>query len=182
MPNTGPRTAQGKAAVSLNGVKHGLRTMALVIPSLETEEEWGTFQASVLESMVPRGAVEGTLSARIAETLWRLRRVSRAERDIVAAAHDRADALDASDREARDSDRGEIEAAGFYASVLAAPRLPRARSVLPDPSSLDQIIRYEAHLNRQLYQAMHELEVLQDRRKGRATPLARVQVHGLPGV
>lgn len=51
--------------------------------------------------------------------------------------------------------------------------------LLPD-HKLDKLIRYEAHLNRQLCQIMHELEALQDRRHGQRTPLARLDVHGLP--
>jgi hypothetical protein len=51
---------------------------------------------------------------------------------------------------------------------------------LPIGNELDKIMRYEAHLSRQLYQAKHELEVLQKQRRGEATPLARVDLHGLP--
>ena len=39
-------------------------------------------------------------------------------------------------------------------------------------------MRYEGHLSRQLYQAKHELEVLQKQRRGEPTPLARVDVQG----
>ena len=48
------------------------------------------------------------------------------------------------------------------------------------PVEVQKIARYESHLERGLYRAMHELEAMQDKRKGRAAPLARVQVHGLP--
>jgi len=53
---------------------------------------------------------------------------------------------------------------------------------LPLSNELDKIMRYEAHLSRQLYQAKHELEALQQQRRGEATPLARldVNVQGLP--
>jgi hypothetical protein len=51
--------------------------------------------------------------------------------------------------------------------------------LLPDEQSLGKVIRYEAHLHRQLLQTMHELEALQERRQGRQTPLARVDVQGL---
>jgi hypothetical protein len=50
---------------------------------------------------------------------------------------------------------------------------------LPAGNELDKIMRYEAHLSRQLYQAKHELEVLQKQRRGEATPLARLDVHGV---
>jgi hypothetical protein len=35
--------------------------------------------------------------------------------------------------------------------------------LLPDEKTLEKVARYEAHLSRQLYKAMHELEALQVR-------------------
>jgi hypothetical protein len=52
-------------------------------------------------------------------------------------------------------------------------------SLLPPGTELDKIMRYEAHLSRQFYQAKHELEVLHKQRRGEATPLARVDVEGV---
>lgn len=54
---------------------------------------------------------------------------------------------------------------------LASARL------LPHPADLDKIIRYEAHLNRQLYHALHELEAMRAGRRGDRAPLLRVDVH-----
>ncbi len=52
--------------------------------------------------------------------------------------------------------------------------------VLPDEKTLEKIARYEAHLSRQLYQALHELENLRKHRTtGEGVPLARLDVHGL---
>src|SRR5215203_5560659 len=51
--------------------------------------------------------------------------------------------------------------------------------LLPDEKTLEKIARYEAHLSRQLYQAMHELEALQAKRDGEAAPLARLDRQGL---
>jgi hypothetical protein len=54
--------------------------------------------------------------------------------------------------------------------------------ILPDDRTLEKIARYEAHLSRQLYQALHELENLHKHRKtGEGLPLARVDVNGIPG-
>jgi hypothetical protein len=51
--------------------------------------------------------------------------------------------------------------------------------MLPDEKTLEKISRYEAHLSRQLYHALHELENLQKHRlTGEGTPLARVDVQG----
>jgi hypothetical protein len=54
--------------------------------------------------------------------------------------------------------------------------------LLPHPLDIDKIIRYEAHLSRQLYQALHALEAMQAERRGQSTPLVRVDVHGAPNM
>ena len=51
---------------------------------------------------------------------------------------------------------------------------------LPDEKTFAKISRYEAHLSRQLYQALHELENLQKHRtSGEGVPLLRLDVQGL---
>src|SRR5918997_991470 len=57
-------------------------------------------------------------------------------------------------------------------------RMSRER-LLPDEKTLEKVARYEAHLSRGLYKALHELEALQVRRAGGAAPLARLDVDGL---
>ena len=51
----------------------------------------------------------------------------------------------------------------------------RAR-ILPSDRDMVRVGRYEAHLSRELYRALHELEALQTRRAGGAAPLGRVDV------
>jgi hypothetical protein len=50
---------------------------------------------------------------------------------------------------------------------------------LPDEKTLEKVARYEAHLSRQLYKAMHELEALQAKQAGDAVSLARLNVQGI---
>ena len=52
-----------------------------------------------------------------------------------------------------------------------------ALASIPHERNTDKIAKYEAHLERGLYKALHELEALQDRRNGKNAPLARVEVH-----
>ena len=72
-------------------------------------------------------------------------------------------------------------------SMLEAEKVERdlrnmARErLLPDEKTLEKVARYEAHLSRGLYKALHELEALQARRTGGAAPLARLDVDGLAG-
>jgi hypothetical protein len=55
--------------------------------------------------------------------------------------------------------------------------------MLPDEKTLEKISRYEAHLSRQLYHALHELENLQKHRTtGEGIPLARLDVQGHPEI
>jgi hypothetical protein len=47
--------------------------------------------------------------------------------------------------------------------------------ILPEDKTLEKISRYEAHLSRQFYHALHELENLQKHRTtGEGVPLARL--------
>jgi hypothetical protein len=66
----------------------------------------------------------------------------------------------------------EAKAEAVQAELLAA----RRERILPPEHDLQKIARYEAHLSRQMYQALHELEALQKRRSGGSAPLARVDV------
>ena len=56
----------------------------------------------------------------------------------------------------------------------------RRERLLPDEKTLEKVSRYEAHLSRLMFKALHELEALQGRRSGGAAPLARLDVDGLP--
>jgi hypothetical protein len=159
--STGPTTPEGKAVVSRNAIRHGLRAQAIVIPS-EAQTDWETHAEAVVSSCTPETPLEHALAVRVAELIWRLRRVSRAERDAVTDRHEHFARID--QREA---------ATGRIIQQRAWP-------VMPEEVVLAPILRYEAHLNRQLLQTLHELEALRDRRAGHPAPLARVEVLGLP--
>ncbi len=55
----------------------------------------------------------------------------------------------------------------------------RRERLLPDEKTLEKVSRYEAHLSRLMFKALHELEALQVRRSGGAAPLARLDVDSL---
>jgi hypothetical protein len=50
--------------------------------------------------------------------------------------------------------------------------------LLPPGTELDKIMKYEAHLSRQFYQAQHELEAREKLRRGEAAPLGRLDLQG----
>jgi hypothetical protein len=52
----------------------------------------------------------------------------------------------------------------------------RRSKILPSADDLQKIGRYESHLSKEMYRALHELEALQERRRGGKSPLARLDV------
>ena len=72
--STGPRTAEGKAKVALNALRHGLTGRQVVLPN-EDPEEFDTFRAGLLNVLQPHDELEGTLAEKIVVDAWRLRRV-----------------------------------------------------------------------------------------------------------
>jgi hypothetical protein len=82
LQSTGPKTSAGKAVSAKNAIRHGaLATMA--IPIFETEAEWEEHRAAVVASLYPEGFLETELAERVAFCLWRLKRVARAEREVI---------------------------------------------------------------------------------------------------
>jgi hypothetical protein len=142
----GPKTASGKARVSLNAVTHGLSSARLVVPG-ESPAEWEMSRQGIVDALGPTGPVELAVAERVATILWRLRRVTAYEGAAI-------------------TERQHL--------TTASARL------LPHPLDIDKIIRFEAHLTRQLYQALHQLEAMRAERRGQPTPLLRVDVQHQP--
>jgi hypothetical protein len=101
-------------------------------------------------------------------------------RGIQAIAKSTGEEAEALLKAATESARYKIEQAKTTASAVerALEQMTRER-LLPDGRTLEKVARYEAHLSRQLYKALHELEALQTRRRGGSVPLARLDVDGL---
>jgi hypothetical protein len=76
--STGPVTLQGKQTVSNNALKHGLFSKTLILTD-EDPDEYKILLDQLLQELHPIGLLEQTLVERIALTLWRQRRLVRAE-------------------------------------------------------------------------------------------------------
>lgn len=76
--STGPRTSAGKAAVALNGVKHGLLSREALVHG-EREADLVEFGRRLRAQLAPDGALELLLADRIVSCAWRLRRLLRVE-------------------------------------------------------------------------------------------------------
>jgi hypothetical protein len=182
--STGPKTSEGKAAVRLNAVRHGLLTRDVVLP----EEDADAFEElfnQVRANLSPAGPIEEFLADRVVNTIWRLRRSERAE---TALFHSRMHGLKA-DRLAIQKRSYEFTVADFSlpttitdkaAHAEASEALARARyeqdrdEVLlgraidvdaKEGDAFAKLSRYERSLERSLHQALDKLRQIQAERQ-----------------
>lgn len=160
LKSTGPKTAEGKAKVSMNALKHGLTSVYVLIPG-EDAEELEAFREAMLEGLAPGGTVELWWADRIVACWWRLRRVAWMEGELVAARVEEWGNLFRL--------RGDEEIVpGVEREELTPARL--AAKLLQCTDVYDKLGRYESRTERALYRAYHELERLQTERRGREVP------------
>ena len=80
--STGPITEEGKRRSRRNAVRHGL-TAETVVETVEDIEDYRGFEAAVIASYDARDAVERELVLRLASLLWRLRRATAIETELL---------------------------------------------------------------------------------------------------
>ena len=142
--STGSRTEAGKDGSKMNAVRHGILARSVVVPNLEDEAEWRDHRQRVVDDLGPVGGLEAMLADRIAELLWRIRRVAWYERNEVRKNY---------------PDRAAVSWYELQDSGDAGGR------ELPGLPQLAAISRYEAHLQRSLMQTSRELDRLQSKRR-----------------
>jgi hypothetical protein len=185
--STGPKTAKGKAAVRLNACRHGLFARDIVLPEEDAdafEDLWNRVRAD----LSPAGPIERFLVDRVAEIMWRLGRLKRAE---TALFYSRAHGLKAKRLQI---EVRSYESDGLYLGFLqplitddsahtqASEGLKRANyeqsrdEVLvglvidadaKEGDAFAKLARYERTLERSLFQTLEELRRIQDRRRNR---------------
>jgi hypothetical protein len=80
--STGPRTEEGKRSSRANAYRHGL-TAETVVLDVEDAADYAAFEAAVIADYDARTAVERELVLRLASLLWRLRRATAVETDLL---------------------------------------------------------------------------------------------------
>jgi hypothetical protein len=80
--STGPRTEEGKRSSRANAYRHGL-TAETAVARVEDQEDYQAFEAAVIADYDVRTALERELVLRLASLLWRLRRVTAVETDLL---------------------------------------------------------------------------------------------------
>jgi hypothetical protein len=146
--STGPRTPEGRAAVRLNGVTHGLTAETLVLKG-ESESDFKAVFDSLEAEYEPETPTEETLVAQLAMATWRLRRVYNMEAGYYNVRLK--------------------EIAEYNKNLDDSCRLGKVADT--DSNPIAMIGRQEARLERTYYRALHELQRL---RKEREAKLALV--------
>src|ERR1700722_2776069 len=72
--STGPKTPEGRDAVRLNGLKHGLTAQTLILPG-ESESDFQDLLDSYEAEPVPAPPTENALVTQLAMATWRMRRL-----------------------------------------------------------------------------------------------------------
>ena len=155
--STGPRTEEGKAAISKNAVRHGgYAARSEAIEHLgEDPVEYEALQLGLQESLQPVGVLEAEMVGKLASTWWRMLRAGRAEREG-------------------------LECAIRKLGTQSAPAFTAfwGQVTLGDGHHTERLLRLESQLEKGFFRGLHELERLQARRKGQGvTPPMVVDVN-----
>ncbi len=162
---TGPKTTEGKVAVSRNAVTHGLTTSRGLLPG-EKAEDFSLLRDRIFATLAPCDALEDELVERIASILWRLRRIPAFEAALIAWA-------DACREEESMFAPGEPQLSRRFCGD-DPPGRRGGTDILAFGRSLDAFLgrdlggklnRYETALQRQLSALMLEVRRMQARRK-----------------
>ena len=188
--STGPRTQEGKAAVSMNAVKHGLLARGSLLPD-EDAVEHSALTDRVTQALQPVGDWEGILVDRVVQGLWRLGRLSRVEAglftaalldEVVAARRTEVSKYESYPlRELMDvDDRCVVTDEAAHAAAMAklneahaarAGTLPGlGQAFVAREATLATLSRYEATIERGIFKALHELQRCQAARQGQEVP------------
>jgi hypothetical protein len=82
LKSTGPNTEEGKRRSRQNAVRHGL-CAETVVEIIEDIDDYRGFEAAIIADYEARTAVERELVLRLASLLWRLRRATAIETDLM---------------------------------------------------------------------------------------------------
>src|SRR6266478_2427544 len=148
--STGPKTPEGRAAVRLNGVKHGLTAETIVLKG-ESQADFTNLLDSLEAEHAPTSPTEEALVVQLAMATWRLRRLYHQEAGFYTC---QLQSLVGMQKDLNLDDAGRMGHAAAWSE-----------------STLTLFNRQEARMERTFYRALHELQRL---RKERQSNLASV--------
>jgi hypothetical protein len=158
--STGPRTIEGKAAVSQNAVQHGFSARQDVISS-ESQADFDQYRDRILAELDPASPMESMLAERIVGLSWRLKRVGRIQNQ----------AIDALNADNTPSPLAKLTKSLFFKGNYqpredtseSATALALGRLAIKDFSNarvLERLLMYERRIEHSLYKTLLELQRL----------------------
>jgi hypothetical protein len=155
--STGPKSDEGKAAVSQNAVKHGLFADSIVYG--ENLADYEAFHSKMFDELAPAGVVELVLAERAANLAWRLKRAERMQNQVI---EDMIGRLVTSDPARRDRECYYINQ-GIYRGDprMELDDLPLGRIATKDFAYcrvIDRMLMYERRIENSFHKTIRELE------------------------
>jgi hypothetical protein len=186
--STGPTTPEGKAAVSKNALKHGLRAKDVLIQG-EDPDEFKAHSDAFYEQIKPQGPLEIHLLERVTSCLWQLRRADKLEAAVFLyrslqvkeqAANLQLGEVEKSDftelleipsfEEETAAQKKKLKSEILDLKAQALEDLPALGAAFVEDAltsnALTKLSRYKAAIERSMYRALHELQRLQSARSG----------------
>jgi hypothetical protein len=160
LKSTGPHSAEGRAAVSQNAVKHGLLTRRDVISS-ESQADFDLYREQLLAELDPVSPMESMLAERIVSLSWRLKRVCRIQNQTIDAlnAPKTPSPLSKLTQSLSFNVAGKsLSNAGGFNGELALGRL--AIKDFANARVLDRLLMYERRIEHSLYKTILEFQRL----------------------
>ncbi len=142
--STGPRTVEGKAAVRLNSLTHGLRTHDALLPG-EDHKAFAELSLAFHQQHQPEGPAELFCVEKMILSFWRNRRIAKIETDLFLHFYPV-------------KPRTEAEMDGVLGKSFAIDSLGQ--------DNFCRLARYESSIDRAFYRASKELQTLQKARIG----------------
>ena len=158
--STGPRTTEGKANSSKNALKHGLLAEDAVIPG-EDPAAFDRHLTNLETTYLPRNYVEKQIVRQIADTMWRIQRLSRIETTVMSAAIERTRVYQHDFRvdRIRQGHEGDLQLLG--------------ESMFGGTKFLNNLARYDGHLRRCLHRDLElMMKIRREERKSREAQAA----------
>jgi len=146
--SNGPITPEGRAAVRMNALKHGLTAAEIVLPT-EDKLEFEQFQAAFEEECQPVGPIEQVLVEDIVAARWRMNRARKMEPGFFTL---RLQAM----RRTIKEDFSNLDPQAHLALIF--------RDDAQDADTIGKLSRYEARFERSFHKALKELQRLQQLR------------------
>ena len=151
---------EGKTNSSKNALKHGLMAQDAVIPG-EDPAAFDRHLSNVEDTYLPRNYVEKQIVHQIADTMWRIKRLSRIETTVVGAAIERTRVYQHDYRveRIRQGHEGDLQLLG--------------ESMFCGTKFLNNLARYDAHLRRCLHRDLElMMKIRREERKSREAQAA----------